>query len=996
MVKSEKHVYKASFNDVPKRQIVLTIKNHSWRLVVMVEKILSRSVRLMFAGGLVLGMQAAGAQEVMQKVEVTGSRIPTVYVDGPSPVTVLGSKEIKADGVRNVESLLNNLPQVFADQGGNVVNGSTGTATVNLRGLGADRTLVLVNGRRLPMGSPTNTAADLNQIPAPLIKRVEVLTGGASAIYGSDAVAGVVNFIMNDKFEGVQIEANHSFFNHQQQGAGGVADIVAGRSATNPKQFQVPGNKTRDGESTDASLLMGANFDGGKGNATLFFNYKKDEALLQSERDFSACSLSSNAAGFRCGGSGTSATGTFITDNGNFTTADSAGTARPSTANDQYNFGPLNYYQRPSERYGFNAAGKYEIAEHAKLYTEFSFHDDRTVAQIAPGGIFGEAITAKFDNPLLSTSWKNALGLANPGDSAEVVLLRRNVEGGGRASEFRNTSFRSVIGVKGEIGKWNYDAFMQTAKVIYSQNEKNYFSTQRILKAMDVVNVAGKATCQSVVNGTDTACVPYNPWSLGGVTPAQLAYLQTPGSRQGSTQQSIQGASLSADLGDYGMKLPMATNGVGVAFGLEHRSEKLELQTDSLTAAGDLSGSGGPTPGLTGSLSVKEVFGEVRLPLIEGKKFADLLSLNGSFRHSEYDSSIKTNTYGLGIEWAPVKEARLRGSYQQAIRAANLVELFQAQGNNLYDNDEDPCAGAKPKASLAACQRTGVTAAQYGNIQDSPAGQYNYLVGGNPNLSPEKAKSFTFGLVMTPMRNLSMTIDYFNIKVEDTISIIDPTTSLANCLATGEARFCNLISRDRLGTLWLFDEGRIIGTNQNIGGTKTSGVDLALSYTHKLPTYGSLGLSLAGTYLKTFETEEIKGEGSYDCVGLYGPNKCGSPNPEWRHKARLTWTSPWAFDVAMTWRYMSEVVLQTTSSNPLLSGTVNSVDRTLAAQNYIDLGASWNATKQLTISGGINNLFDRDPPITSQLATGGGNGNTYPSVYDALGRRIFLNATYKF
>lgn len=962
----------------------------------MVEKILSRSVRIMFAGGLIMGMQAVSAQEAIQKVEVTGSRIPSVNVDGPSPVSIISAKDIKADGVRNAESFLNNLPQVFADQGGNVVNGSTGTATVNLRGLGANRTLVLVNGRRLPMGSPSNVAADLNQIPAPLIKKVEILTGGASALYGSDAVAGVVNFIMNDKFEGVQIEANHSFFNHKQQNTAGIADIVGKRAATNPAQYAVPGNKSRDGIETNASLLMGANFDGGKGNATLFFNYKKTDALLQSERDFSACSLGSNAAGFLCGGSGTNATGTFLTGNGNFTTADAAGNARPVTANDQYNFGPLNHFQRPSERYGFNAAGKYEIAENTKLYTEFSFHDDRTVAQIAPGGIFGESFNAKFDNPLLSADWKTKLGLTKPGDVAEVVLLRRNVEGGGRQSEFRNTSFRSVFGVKGEVGKWTYDVYAQTAKVIYSQNEQNYFSTERIQKALDVVNVNGVATCASAVNGSDTNCVPYNPWKLGAVTPAQLKYLQTPGSRQGSTQQTIQGGSLASDLGEYGIKFPTATDGVGLAFGLERRTEKLDLATDPLTAAGGLSGSGGPTPSLGGELTVKEIFAEVKMPLIQGKQFAELLEATTTYRHSQYDTSVKTNTYGLGLFWKPTKNIGFRTSYQQAIRAANLVELYRAQGNNLYDNDSDPCAGATPTASLAACQRTGVTAAQYGKIQDSPAGQYNFLSGGNPNLTPEKAKSFTVGIALTPMPNLSLTFDYFDIKVEDTISIIDPTTSLSKCLESGDPKFCSLISRDRLGTLWLFDEGRIVGTNQNIGGTKTSGLDIAGAYTHKIAGYGSVNFSVSGTYLKKLETEEIKGDGSYDCVGYYGPNKCGSPNPEWRHKMRASWATPWAVDLSMTWRHMAEVSLQTTSDNPKLKGNSNPVDRTLAAQNYLDLGVSWNFNKNLTLSGGINNIFDRDPPITSQLGVGSGNGNTYPSVYDALGRRVFVNATYKF
>ena len=969
----------------------------------------------------VYAQQAAAAAEPTQKaekIEVTGTRIPPPNLEGASPVTVIDAQTIKVDGLRSVENLLNNLPQVFAAQGANVANGATGTAQVNLRGLGATRTLVLVNGRRLPYGSVNTAAADLNQIPAPLIKRVEILTGGAGAVYGSDAVSGVVNFIMNDKFEGVQVELNQSFYNHKQQGEAGVADIVAGRAKTNPANFNVPGDKSSDGRIYDASILMGSNFAGGKGNATVYFGYKKEDALLQSERDFSACSLNAgNAPGstgvplgqtragiFSCGGSSTSASGRFFTNvgGGSFTTADAAGNSRVFSGSlDQYNFGPANHFQRPSERYSANVYANYDLFDFAKVYSEFSFTDYNSVAQIAPGGLFGVTYNVSADNPLLTPSWRtNIFGVPNPPAGTapeEVTLLRRNVEGGGRQSDFRNTSYRTVLGSKGEIGNWSYDVFMQTSKVVYQQTEKNYFSTTRGQRALDVVNVNGVAVCRSVVDGSDPACVPYNPYRLGGVTPAQLAYLATPGLRSGSTQQMIQGGTLAADLGAYGLKLPAAKSGIGVAFGVERRTEKLNLITDAATQSGDLSGSGGPTPGLTGKFTVEDIFTEVRVPIIEGKPLAELLSVTASYRNSDYSTGIKTNTYGAGIEWAPIKTLRARGSYQEAVRAANLIELFTAQGNNLFDMDFDPCGPSKT-ATAAQCARTGVTAAQYGSaVLDSPAGQYNFLQGGNEKLAPEKAKSSTVGLVFTPLNNLSASVDFFNIKVDNTISIILPATTLNQCLLTGSATFCSLITRDNRGTLWLNDAGRIVGTNVNIGGTATSGFDLALNYTMKLNNgWGQLGLNVQATMLKKLENEEIKGLGKYDCVGLYG-NKCGTPNPEWRNKTRLSWSSPWGVDLAMTWRYMGEVKLDTTSGNPLLTGTVLSVNEKLSARNYFDLAAAWQATKQITLRAGINNVLDKDPPISAVSGPSiFGNGNTFPQVYDSLGRRVFLTATAKF
>ena len=968
--------------------------------------------QIVVATGLALSLMAAHsayAQQVVEqkteKIEVTGTRIPPPNLEGTSPVTVLDAKSIQVDGVRSVENLLNNLPQVFADQGGTVSNGSSGTATVNLRGLGPTRTLVLVNGKRLPGGSPragtASAAADLNQVPAPLIKRVEILTGGAGAVYGSDAVAGVVNFIMNNKFEGVQVEFNQSFYNHQQNNPNGVQGVIGGRAATNPAQFQVPGDKDSDGKIYDANILMGSNFANGKGNATVFFSYKKEDALLQSERDFSSCSLGSTATAFTCGGSSTSFPGRVLILNtgASRTVTNSAGNTRAFNAGlDQYNFAPTNFFQRPSERYGFNASANYDLNESMNVYSEFSFHDDHTVAQIAPSGLFfgGATFTMRFENPLLSSDWKRDLGLVKAGDTSDVFIGRRNVEGGGRQDDIRHTSFRTIVGVKGEVAKfWNYDVFMQTAKVIYQETYKNEFSFSRAQRALDVVNVNGVPTCRSVVDGTDPACVPYNFWSLGGVTQAALGYIQTPGFQKGSTEQTIAGGTISADLGNYGIKLPSAKNGVGVAFGLEQRTEKLQLDTDTAFTTGDLAGQGGPTIGVVGKYTVKDIFTEVRAPLIEGAPFAHLLSINGSARHSDYSINQKTDSYGAGIEWAPVQAVRFRGSYQKAARAANVHELFDAQAVGLFNASSDPCAGATPTASLAACQRSGVTAAQYGKILDSPAGQYNALFGGNPNLKPETSDSYTLGVVFEPMRNMSATIDAFDIKMKDVISTLPPNIVLQQCLATGQ--FCDLIQRDIIGSIWAQPTGRIVATNVNIAKLRTSGVDVGFNYMMKLDAMGSLSVNVNGTLLTKNENEPIPGAGSYDCKGLHGPT-CGVPSPKWRHKVRGTWTTPWNVDLALTWRHIDKVSNEGTSTNPQLNTPINAIDQTFASRDYFDLAASWSITKQLTLRGGINNLLDKDPPIANATTEAAvfGNGNTYPQVYDALGRRVFLNATYKF
>ena len=943
---------------------------------------------------MVVAFSAAHAQDTApatgepQRVEVTGSRIATANLESISPVTVVNAKDIKLEGVRSVESLLNNLPQVFADQGGSVSNGSTGTATVNLRNFGADRTLVLVNGRRLPAGSPRNPAADLNQIPVGLVKRVEVLTGGAGAIYGSDAVAGVVNFIMDDNFQGVQIDSNYQFYNHQQNG-GPAADAATRRN------FQLPGDKSADAKVKDISLTMGGNFADGRGNAVVFLGYKKEDPLLQSERDFTACSLGGSTTGdtFNCGGSGTSFPGRFLVGTRSFTVADANGGVRPYIgANDAYNFGPLNYFRRPSERYTFSSFTHYDINDKTRVYGEASFHDDSTVAQIAPSGLFGldasgaNAIT--FENPLLSNAWRQTLGLNAPGDTADLVIFRRNVEGGGRRDDLNHTSYRGVVGVKGDVGNWKYDVFAQVGKVRYAETYFNDFSVARSARALDVVPGAnGAPVCRSTLNGIDPNCVPYNIWSLGGITKEALTYLQTPGFQRGSTSQTVQGVNLSTDLGEYGLKLPTSTEGIGLALGWEHRTEKLSLDNDAAFESGDLAGQGGPTKNVSGQFSVRDYYAETRIPILQKQPFADQLNVTASYRKSDYSTGQKTSSYGAGIEWAPIKEAKFRFSYQRAARAANVVELYTPAGLGLYDMSSDPCAGETPTASLAQCARTGVTAAQYGNIVDSPAQQYNQITGGNTNLAPEESDSYTLGLVLTPTRNTSVTIDAFDMKVKGIIGGLPATTSLESCLATGDPTFCSLITRDRLGTLWALETAQIVAVNQNLGMASTKGIDLGANWNTKLGAWGSLNLSLMGTYLKEFKQQDFPGSGEYDCAGLHGTT-CGVPLPKWRHKLRASWGTPWnGVELGATWRYVRGVDLDT-ESEP--------ADASLGARNYLDLVGSWQINRNFTLRAGMNNALDKDPPLSGVVAAVYGNGNTYPQVYDAMGRHIFLNLTAKF
>jgi outer membrane receptor protein involved in Fe transport len=490
------------------------------------------------------------------------------------------------------------------------------------------------------------------------------------------------------------------------------------------------------------------------------------------------------------------------------------------------------------------------------------------------------------------------------------------------------------------------------------------------------------------------------------VTSDALNYVSIPLFSNGNTKLKTVTAEMSSDLGAYGVKLPTAKDGVGVAFGLNYYENSLEFNTDPNYASGDGAGQGGPTIGQSGGYNAQEAFAEIRVPIVQGAFMADSLMLNGSYRYSDYSDPIgeKTNTYGVGLEWAPIRDIKFRGSYQRAVRAPSIIELYQANGLGLYDMDFDPCAGPTDVNGLVhgftqeQCARTGVTAAQFGSVEGNEAGQYNAIFGGSLELQPETADSYTVGFVLQPqfLEGFSLTVDYFEIKVEDVISTVPPTVQLNQCLVGGT--FCENIHRDERGSLWSSNDAYIVSTNVNIGQLKTSGFDIDAAYSFGVGDMGSLAFRLTGTYLDELVTEPIAGSGSvgeYDCAGLYGSD-CGVPNPEWRHTLRATWTTPWNLDLSLAWRYFDEVLIDNTSKNPLIGGDYNPIDKKLDAQNYIDLAATWNFLESYQVRFGINNVLDDDPPTSSQVGAGAGNGNTYPQVYDALGRYVFMGLTAKF
>ncbi|MEA1072645.1 TonB-dependent receptor plug domain-containing protein [Sphingomonas sp. LY160] len=942
-----------------------------------------------------------------QDVVVTGSRIPQPNLTSASPVTVISAQEVKLQGTTRTEDLINSLPQSFAAQGSNVSNGSTGTATVNLRGLGSARTLVLINGRRLMPGDPRSPVADINFVPSSLIKRVDVLTGGASSVYGADAVAGVVNFIMDTTFTGLRIDGQASVFNHNNRLSNDVAAAIDARG------FPRPGGMVTDGGAQDISVAFGTGFADNRGHIMAYATYRKQDAITQDRRDYSACSLTGlNAAQiattgrrYSCGGSGTSANGTFFTNTGTFQVGTGRNFIPGSTP---FNFAPYNYYQRPNERYTAGAFAEFEISDYAKPYLEAMFMDDQSVAQIAPSGNFGNTISINCDNPLLSAQQLALVCVdGNTFDGPDglrgtLIPLRRNVEGGGRQDDLQHTAYRIVGGIRGDLAKGlSYDASYQFGKTILAETYLNDFSVTRLGRALEVVSdpVTGLPVCRSALDGTDPNCVPYDIFAPGGVTADALNYLQTPGFQRGDTQETVANLNITAELGEYGIQSPWADRGIGLNIGGEYRKEALTLKTDQAFSTGDLAGQGGPTIGVSGKFDVKELFGEVEVPIVSNS-FIHEFTLRGGYRYSDYSvagNSFSTDTYKIEAEIAPVRDIRLRGSYNRAVRAPNVVELFSAQSVGLTGSF-DPCAGATPDATLAQCQLTGVSAAQYGTIRANPADQYNGFIGGNPNLSPEKADSYTLGIVLQPrfIPGLAITVDGFDIRVKDAIGTIGFDTIVSQCVDSGDPFFCDRINRDQFGSLFLTPNGFVTDVNTNVGGIKTRGVDLNASYAREIGTWGNFNASLVGTYLDKLEVNPLA-DITYDCAGYFG-NQCGTPNPKWRHKFRLGFTFPSGIGISGQWRHFSRVKNDAASNDDDLSGTVLEGNKELKAQNYFDLALSARIRDQLNLRVGANNILDRRPPLGGGqvIPAGFGNGNTFPQVYDSLGRYLFAGFTVDF
>lgn len=939
------------------------------------------------------------AADEPKAIVVTGSRVRSANAVSISPISTVSSQDIAGHGIVRVEDLINTLPQAYATPGSSSRDGVSGGTTINLRNLGNQRTLVLIDGRRLLPGDPDSAVAqapDINNIPAALISRVDIVTGGASAVYGSDAIAGVVNFVLKRDFTGLQLNAQNGLFVHNNNNA-------IARSLGDTGGRSMPTGVTADGRQTNIQATFGTNFADGRGNVTLYANYRQIEPVLAGDRDYTTCGLAAtSSAGYSCVLSSSTSPARFQLSDPNTGLSRGAYTIDAATGNsfrtylnsDGYNSSPDNNLHAPEKTLNLGMFAHYEVSPAVDIYTDLMFMRNRTVVQTSQVATFSAQFKINCSNPLLSASQRDLLctsvGLGSD-DSATVALGLRNASGSPVITDILHKSYRALVGTRGDLGGgWRYDVYAQYGRTDYKSDRQHDFSKARVQNALQVTTGAdGTPTCITSGSG----CVPLNIFSIGGVTSAALDYVEAEARTTGFTRERIVSGSID---GDIGIRSPFASHPVGVAIGAEYRDEALTLRPDSVWTSGDLTG-GGSKVAVSGQYEIKEVFGELRVPLVDGHPFIRELALDTGIRYANYSNSGGATSYKIGGNWTPVAGLRARLSYQRAVRAPNVTELFSPQRSS-FTVVTDPCQGTVPTATLAQCQQTGMTAAQYGTVPASSGQGLGTIIGGNPDLRPETSHSLSYGAVLMPaiLPRLTVSVDYFRIKVKDLIGTIPMSLTLTQCINTGSPYFCNLIHRDpSTGSLVQSPTAYVITTNLNTGSLETRGIDFAASYQQPIGKLGQLGFNFAGTWTDTYMVQPLPDYPSYDCAGYFGVT-CQQPVPTWRHRFIVDWNSLSGFALSATWRFVRGTRNDKSNSSSLLSGTYQAYDAKLPDVSYFDLSASVDVGPNYTFRLGANNVFDRDPPLTASLGGLAQNASFYAGMYDSLGRYIYASVNARF
>lgn len=899
--------------------------------------------------------------DVSEDVYVTGSVIKKSSLLVANPISTFNLDDIEKRGTLHVENFLSYLPQINPSNSNFHSNKATGTASVSLRGLGGTRTLILLNGKRLSPGTPMNGTAeqDLSQIPFSLIKQVDVVTGGKSTIYGSDAIGGVINFQLNRKFSGIDLSYQHSFYNHQND------DPNYER-----KNYDLAPNSVSDGHANTLQFSLGYEVFQDV-YLTSYFNYRSVDEVTWSQRDISVCALNGNA---ECRASSTSPEGKFVENKvggKTFHVKDNT-FALGSTF---YNFASKNHLLRPDKKNDVGILLTFESLEKHTFNVDYFKSSHKTVGQLDYSGVFRLSVDLPCNNPFLSTQQFTAIcsdnGLTSS-DSASLYISRRNIEGNPRQQNFKHSTDRFVFDVDGEItNEWFYNLSFQSSRTTADFTYLNDISKQR---AINSLKVSGTPSNPSCVFGND--CKPWNIFSNSdgnlkssaalGVTKEALDYISTNLKVNAELTEDQYRFVTSKSFTTKNALLPS----LDMALGLEYRELNLKKNADDFS---DGAGQQYPHSSLYGSLKVKELFSEIYLPLVTDT------NLNFSIRYSDYSLEENSLTYDIGLVQLFEEKYMLKFSQQKAIRMPDINDLYSPTKVNQAFLNSDPCSGSNPLKSISECARTGVTESLYGNISSTET-QINSLIGGNLNLRPETA--ITNSLSFLYSDQIDLEIDFYSISLKDKIGSSEVSFILDNCLETGASYYCNLIERNPTTGTFYEGSGRIASPLLNVSSQNISGLDLNISKIFDVD-FGEIRLNNFLSYLLKNDIQLRPSLPTEDCKGKY-ENTCGLPSPQIQNIFSMDFIYKVSqFDASsnLTMRYIDGV----DDSN-----TQNPID--FSSYYYMDMNFSIDLVNDINFSFGINNILDKNPPLNGKsINYVPGNANTYPSYYDPLGRFIYLN-----
>jgi iron complex outermembrane recepter protein len=971
---------------------------------------LRHAVRLTLLSAAAVAALPAYAQnkgEELEMIVVTGSRIAQRDAIAESPILTVNAEAIQDSGYTTVEQYLNTLPQVvpgISSQSNNP--SSNGRAFIDLRGLGSGRNLVLIDGRRA-MGSTGAGTVDVNTIPAALIERVEIISGGAAATYGPDAVAGVVNFIMKRSFDGFAIDSTY--------------------------------RTTEKGDGTEwgTDITFGGQFADGRGNAVFNASYFNREALYKGARKFSEQATSQTGT-FPGGSWSPGAMPTTAAPNPNIPTQaaidgifgagncqrnggdvgfgfnpdgtlfctgvagsplDVVGYRGPAGDIAQnfypdvfsYNFEPDNILVLPMERWNVYSHFDLEVNDHLKPYAMAMFTNYNALQELAPTPASGTTgFTIPVTNPFIPQELATLLASRPVNPAAPLTFSKRFNDLGGRTGYNNHDVWQLAVGTKGDIWEsWRYDVYYTYGRSVQTELQGGNVRrdrTQTLLNAAD----GGASLCAGGLN-------------LFGSAPISQAckdYISLEAKNLTVVEQNVIEGVINGDV----FELPAGM--VQLAVGASYRDLDYDFKPDSALQPGLVAGFNQQLP-VSGYLDFVDYFAEVVVPVLSDLPLVQKLSFTGGWRSTDNNVSGKDDTWKLTLDWTMTDAVRFRGGFQHAVRSPSITELYAPQLNNFPTfTRQDPCNTTTapntvyrngPNAAQVAALCAAQSAVAGGATYNQPAGQATGLTGGNPDLSPEQADSWSAGIVFSSpwdsdyLNRLLVSIDYFSIELEDVIGSIDASTIVQRCFNREGAnptydnnnQWCQLFQRDQ-------GNGGVIDLKQlqeNNAFTNTSGIDLTVNYGFPLgESAGDLGFQWLTSWTEKFETQTAitPFDPVYDYVGTIG-STTGTSVPEWKSTLVTTWSID-AWQVAATARYIDSMdhANTVTGGSPLANTSVKST-------TYLDLSAKFDVTENFSVRASINNVTNQEP----RLYTPSVQANTDPSLYDVLGRSFFVGVNFR-